>query len=200
LIWNFKVPQLHCSAKKEMTNDSDRHSDYKESEVGRQVERLWESVESPMLVASIRVVHAITKAREEVDVVISCEGVTIRHRAFNSLRSAHQERLVRSTETPEGLSSKLRSLGIFDLGSCGQRMYDGALAEIAARELDRENAFWERSIDTPQAEIRKALLGLAHETKLEAERDGAGQAPTHSESEMTFVVTNPKPESEVYPR
>ena len=179
-----------------MSNDSDKDSDYKESEVGRQVERLWESVEDPMLVASIRVEHAITNAREEVDVVITCEGVTIRHRVFNSLFSAHQERLVRSPDTPEDLSSKLRTLGIFDLGSSGQRMCDGALAEIAAKESDRENAFWERSIDTPQAMVRRFLLGLAHGIKMEVEQ-GAGQALTRSDSEMTFVVINPKPESEV---
>jgi hypothetical protein len=174
-----------------MSNDSDKYSAYKPGEVGLLVACLWESVENPMLVASIRVQYALTKAREEVDVVITSEGATIRHRTFKSLFTAQEERIVRSTETPEGLSSKLRTLGIFDLGSSGQRMYDGALAEIAAKELDRENSFWERSIDTPQAEIRKLLLGLAHEAELEAEQDRAGQTPNRSESEMSFIVTKP---------
>lgn len=166
-----------------MFDDAFRKSGYKHSGVACQVVHLWESVENPILVCSLRVNHAITSACEEVDVLITCAGVTIRHRSFNPLLPSHKEITIRSAQSPEHLSSQLRSLGIFDLGSVEQTMYDGALAEIAAKELGATNVFSERSIDTPQARIRKVLLSLANEKECEAGLFSAVHAPILPDSE-----------------
>ena len=156
------------------------------------VETLWAAAEDPILVCVLRIEHSLTKACEEVDVVIAGAGATVRHRAVNTVVSSDQESVVRYAGDAEDLASRLRSLGVFDLGSVEQKMFDGSRAEIAAKETDCTNVFSEHSINTPQAQVREFLLGLA--SGIEQEDSGCG--PADSDCEMTFVVTHPKPGSD----
>jgi hypothetical protein len=151
------------------------------------VESLWASAEHPVLVCALQVDHTITEARVEVDVVISSEGVTIHHRSSGPARPAHEETRVRSTESPEDLASRLRALGVLDLGSVEQSMYDGFVAEIAARDADGWNVFSDRSINTPQAKVRETLLALAHEREIEI-MEVLDQLPAREESGSLWTI------------
>ena len=155
--------------------------------VRARIESLWESAEQPVLVCAMQVDHTITEACVEVDVVITSEGVTIHHRASGPKRPAHQETRDRTAESPEDLASRLRALGILELGSKRQAMYDGFVAKIAARDADRGNEFSDRSINTPQAEVREALLALANEAPSDV-NEALDELPAREESGKFWTV------------
>jgi hypothetical protein len=70
-----------------MSNAAFRNTRHARSEAARRVEHLWDSADNPILVCSLRIDHAITQAREEVDVVMTGARTTIHHRSCNPLIS-----------------------------------------------------------------------------------------------------------------
>ena len=158
---------------------------------------LWESASEPLLVVALRVLHAVTSAREELELVIARGGVSLRFRERHPLRAIEREELRTLEEDPEELAAHLRAMGILELGPASEPMIDGAEAEVAACADGRVHSFRERSLKSPQAALRETLLALAHDTEpdLPPEEDGDGRECFGSESVMPFDRVEPEEDS-----
>ena len=130
------------------------------SRVGKRAEKLWNDAPNPTLICALEIRHSIICEREEVDLTISKEEARIQYRRYERSR-ALVETHDACLPAPNDLEATLRSMGIFELRSVSEPLFDGSWASIATKDPTHRNLFKEHSIETPQARLCDFLLKLA---------------------------------------
>jgi hypothetical protein len=96
-----------------------------------------------------------------VDLVIHADQAQIQYRRYERSSTTPTATNLVCQPAAARLEADLRSLGLFELRSVSEQMFDGSLAVIAARDSTHRHLFKENSIDTPQAQLCTFLLKLA---------------------------------------
>jgi len=132
------------------------------SRVGKRVDRLWDNDSNPTFACALDVRHSISWVKEEVDLVVSGGEVRIQYRQYEGFRTILEETNQVCLPAPNDVEAQLRSMGILELPSVSESLFDGSQATIAARDSTHRNIFREYSISTPQARLRDLLVELGY--------------------------------------